>query len=416
MIRGGALYLTVFIAFILAVLCTLLITTGYYNNLFYNKSIEEIRLYDNALSGLNLLLTQEAFDYNKPEEVELFDEVNDLVALKKEHWGVYEIHSSTAYWRNQSVSLMALTGDKSLVNERTGLYLADHGKYLSVGGKTRLSGNTYLPKIGIRRAYIDGEVYSGSQLIYGSEKRSAENLPVPDAALLKRIKSYLLGNNGTNDSLVNSNYLWKDEKIYHSFYRNTAYIELGSTTYLDQMHCQGKLILFSRNKIIISGDNIIEDAIIIAPEIKVNSGFSGSVQLFARDTVEIEQGCSFNYPSCIGMVGSELAKPYLEIGVGTTVAGVVFVYSENNELAKPRLVIDENATITGFTYCNGTVELKGNVLGSLYCDEFELQTERAFYVNHLLNASVDPMAVPDFFISRNIFDNSYEKEVIKWMD
>lgn len=160
----------------------------------------------------------------------------------------------------------------------------------------------------------------------------------------------------------------------------------------------------------------MEDVIIIAPHIEVLSGFEGSVQIYATDTINVGKDCTFDYPSCIGMIGNELTSPYLNIGVNSTIEGVVFVFSDNNELAQPRLIINEQATITGSTYCNGSVEHKGKVIGSLHCDELELKTPRAFYVNHLLNATVDPMSLPDYFVSRNILNPDQNMEVIKWLE
>jgi hypothetical protein len=75
--------------------------------------------------------------------------------------------------------------------------------------------------------------------------------------------------------------------------------------------------------------------------------------------------------------------------------------------------MDEGVKVTGLVYTPGYMDFKGDVTGSLYCGGFILRTPSAVYENHLLNAVVNAVELPGYYVGRFIGTISERKARIK---
>ena len=83
---------------------------------------------------------------------------------------------------------------------------------------------------------------------------------------------------------------------------------------------------------------------------------------------------------------------------GSEVLGGVLLFSEKPNFRKPVYLNIQEARIGGFVYNAGTTQLKGEVIGAIYTNEFELYTGGGTYKNHLLDATISMKKLPENFI------------------
>ena len=82
------------------------------------------------------------------------------------------------------------------------MYLADQNKPLSLTGRTQITGNCYLPKAGVKRAYIEGKSFVGNKLINGTKYNSNKTLPPINKELINENLKNFFPKESINDSLM----------------------------------------------------------------------------------------------------------------------------------------------------------------------------------------------------------------------
>lgn len=414
LLRGNSLYLVVFVSFILSVFLLLLISKSYYTQI-------EILRYQNLKQLIdinnNTIIKQiTASDENlfKTEDNNSTGPLNDLhVSPYVLKWGGYTLSGVKSSWKNVFYEKTALAGNRLFDHEKTGLYLADQGKYLSIAGDTKLSGTCYIPALGIRSVYIDGEAYRGGELIHGTEKTSKEKLPRLNEGLIEWMSKAYSGNYGMKDTLISADKLL-DEKLNRGFNKTTFVIEQNNILQIDDISLSGKIIIRSDTLIILKKSCFCSDIIVIAPRIIVESGFQGNLQLFASDSVLIEKDVDLFYPSFVSVYNTSSRKAFCYISEGALIQGGVLCGGESEgDNNAGELYISDDVEIHGLVYCNGRTKITGKVYGSLYTNMFVLKTDRGYYENHLLNAVVNPTEQYENLVVPEIF-KSDRKDIIQW--
>ncbi|MGD2034794.1 MAG: hypothetical protein PVF73_07050 [Bacteroidales bacterium] len=420
-IRLGAraLYLAVIISFVSAVYAFMFILSRYYGFVEI-RSLDAFRqLSDNCRSAIHIAMQQESYaDFGKAETKILFNDTLNEVQLLKRHWGVYNIVSAGAGWKSHRVKRTALYGRKTGGESPTGLYLADHGHYLAVGGDTYLSGHCYLPELGARKAYIEGRSFKYRTVIDGSTGKSRENLPPLPVSFPEHIKNYLLMHSGTPDTLAEEKILNSD-KLENSFENKTIRISSEEYLVLDRIDIKGNYIIQSRDRIIIGENARLENIICIAPAIIVQEGFEGKVQLIALDSIAVGNDVVLRYPSAIVGAGIGRSSVHVAIGSNSRVEGCIAAFAEIAEELDVQVRTESGSEVYGLVYCAGKMEHRGKIFGSLYCDRFFLQTRQGYYENHLLDAWVDPDGLEKSFAAGLVFEDQDEKPVnriIEWLN
>jgi hypothetical protein len=84
---------------------------------------------------------------------------------------------------------------------------------------------------------------------------------------------------------------------------------------------------------------------------------------------------------------------------------------ENN--FKIQVLVNKNTTITGEVYCEGNLQLSGNVSGSIYTNQFVVNEGGSMFMNHLYNAQINSTTIPPSFCGI-VFGNS-KKGIAKWL-
>jgi cytoskeletal protein CcmA (bactofilin family) len=188
---------------------------------------------------------------------------------------------------------------------------------------------------------------------------------------------------------------------------------------LDNIVLEGQVILEVKDSIYISRNAIIENAIIKSKIVYIESGFSGTVQIFASQKIVLEESVQLKYPSVLGLIEEEFPTEFgakITLGKNSQVIGSVFLWSKHpNFRMLPALSISSEAEIDGLVYCAGKTQLRGTINGSLYTNKLFLKTASSAYENHLLDGQLLNQ-LPDSFVSANLLSENSQLKKIAWLE
>ncbi|MCF8457038.1 MAG: hypothetical protein K9H62_14000 [Bacteroidales bacterium] len=406
-LKAGTLAYTITIALVVFLLLIFFISFFFLNNILFEGINQNQKIELCLESNINLLLAdpefleKNKFNYLSDNEIEFHHEVKD--------WGVYKILIATAGNSKIKQEQLVLFGIKNPIINKA-LYLCNFKNGISLSGKSKIVGDCYLPELGIRRGSIEGQPYTGQDLVYGTINTSEENMPA------------------INSTLLNSMYLdFKNEAKQRSNTFNSIPDTLTNTFKVDPIRLfskdpitlnnslSGNIVIVSEKSIVIEEAAHIQDVIIYAPYIRVEPGFKGTLQLYARDSIRIGKGVKLNYPSIVSLQTQADFDSWVIIESEADVRGDVYMWHRGSA-KKCKLTISKDAYVSGSVYCAGKVSHSGNVFGYLQCKSFELISSTSKYENHLLNAVIDASKLPEAYVSSFIYPATSKFRKIKCLD
>ncbi len=430
MLKASALYIVIVIALVIGIICSSLITAAYFYKLQYQKKFRMDRLQLNLGSAINLLLSKE--EGSQGEMVtDLFGDGKDSVSLKQGSWGLYHVGIAKAFQQRDTLYKTFLIASGIDSAKWAALYLIDEDRPLSVSGKTLIRGTTFIPKAGIKEAYVDGKSYQGDKrLVIGKEKNSGKALPEPDAKSMEKLNApeILFPNPDTAFTLRDSfkrSFLLPAKVIG---FRNRAVTLSG-------IRLSGNIVLLSDTTIVIDSTAKLSQILVFARAIIVKKGFRGTCQLFARDSLTVESGCKFDYPSALTLIrpakdgrGKEKAnntkstkgsQPKLSIGEGSIVRGTLLTWEKEKSQAQTIIDLGKNSKIYGQVYAKGIVRLKDGVEvnGSIFANRFVYQTAYTLYENYLINVRLDERGLSRYYLTPGLLPVAGKnKKILQWLE
>lgn len=416
-VKGGALLYSLFVITVVGALTSIVISISYFSTIHSIKFREKSSVLRNTQSGMELLLSEfPIVEINREITLDLYGDECDSVTLKRLNWGLFEVVSSKAFRKNKTAIKVALVGQK--FEEETALYLADRNKPLSLAGKTVVKGKIFLPKKGVKRAYIEGTTYQGDKLLYGTSQTSTKSLPELNKEINKSMTARLGDVTLETDSMVP--YELFEDSIVQSFTDKTILAYSSSVIVLENKTCIGNVVIKSSKGIVVRTNSILENTLLYAPYIVFENNFTGTVQAFATDSVLVGHHVDLEYPSGIGLIqlNKSGSKHFVSIGEASLIDGSIVAYQKEYDFRNPiKVSMEKESILKGYAYVNGLVELKGSIYGSLYCNRFSLKTPSTVYENHLLNATIDVTQRSEMYVGPNLTDNKLgTKEVIQWLN
>ncbi len=398
-INAGVLPFAIGLSLLISIMSFTFILFGYYQKWQYVAAKIEHELIQNAHSGLQYFLSEfDQFQYNQPQELDLYGNQKDSVILTRVPWGLYDIAVIRAFRGKHQYSFIQLVGQQQNTLQIPSLYLPDENKALAIAGDTYISGTAYLPKAGVKSAFIGKQGYKGSSYIYGNKQFSGPYLPKinPDKlATIRRLTQ--------SPQLYFNEFAQVDQPYWSmSFDGPTELIDLGNFGQVDQTW-QGNICLVASQKITISARAHLNEVIISAPEVEIESGFRGNLQIFASDSIIVGQGVELTYPSAL-CVYNNTGSGAIKLLEKSEVQGTIFIYSPQS-FKKLLLHIYPEARIIGQAYAKSYVWLSGEIWGSLYAQRFIMKTAASIFENHLLDAKIDQTLLPSAFVGAAIVEN-----------
>ncbi|MBC7523113.1 MAG: hypothetical protein H7239_01540 [Flavobacterium sp.] len=414
---SGALQFTIFIGVIIALILTGLILLQNTHNFFIQQSkatIENIQL---ANSGINFLKLQ-LNPITDTTAIEKLSSNNQKVEVQSSQWGIYEKAIVKTTNREKIFYKSALIGTQMEDLQRPTLYLQDNFKPLIVVGNTRLKGTIYLPNQEIKSGYIAGESFYGKDLFQGTIKKSNTKLPELRKNYKDHFEELLKFKDLNIASFIGGNEIIK---YRNSFLKPTKYWYSKNEIILDNNDLVGNIIIKSEHKITIKKTAILKDVIIVAPMVEIQDGVSGNFQAIANKQIIVGKNCKLTYPSAIVFIqikeevlDFQNTKTAVFIDKNTEIRGsiIYFKHTKENDF-KTQITLSEEAAIKGEIYCEGNLELKGKVVGSVYTEQFIVNRGGTTFVNHIYNGQIVNDNFPENFCGL-LFKNN-QKGIAKWI-
>lgn len=408
--EAGILSTVLAVSLIIATLCASLILLSYYYRTSTVQHTLAQRLNNNAQSGINLLLaTTDQRAFAEKNKVDLFGRGQDSVTLWQKPWGLYQVAVAQAQVGRHREEKIALVGQHPNPLGKAALYLLDEQRPLSIAGNTQLTGTCYLPKAGIKSAYVNRIGYQGKQLVNGSTRESQPALPELSSEVLIHLRTLL-----SFDAAAYQVLSFLPDSLVHSFAKASLYHHSASPITLSGT-LKGNIIVASAQQVIVSSQASLDGIIVTAPKVIIEQGFSGRLQVLATDTLLVGEHCHLRYPSALVLLSSSGGTLLLK--ASSQIEGTVVVSGNGSasDYHKRLLSIEEEAIITGMVYSDGLVELKGSIHGHLSGRKFVLRTPSTLYENHILNGTIDASACSPHYLASSLWGVSDQKGIVQWL-
>lgn len=369
------------------------------------SSQRQSQLVENINSSVVLLENQPKLFDTQKHRVKLLDDTTYINDIEISEWGFYDKVKIRSGRGKQQLSKNFLFTDNITKNKRVpSLYLSGSNQYLSVGGKTYLGNNTFLPAYGIRKSYVNGIGYNRDSLIQGDSFKAARTLPKLNSIWEERYRNL----KKRIDLLPGSTNLReiKQDSITVSFNDETLVLKCSDDYSLEDKYLNGNIVLTGA-KIRIANTSQIHRCIVLADTILVENQFNGEVQLFAKNYIELGDSSVLRVPSILYLHNKRSTDQIL-IKSRTIFQGDVIVplyIRDSNEI----LVIEEGCKMIGQIYCNGYASFEGILFGSFYTNGFRKRSRNGLYENYLIDVCIDSKRIPDEYGGISLIDKSNAK-------
>lgn len=396
MIRANSLLYAVFICLILGLMLTSIIFFASLNkqlNAYYSNYENIIICNESALNfSLNKLLNTDS------TEVEFN---NTKTSSKIKSHGIYDLLEVKTLNQKDTVTCIYIVN--RVTQNSFGLYIPSISRSIYYFGNIKIGGTISLPNKNISPVSISGMI-NNLEVNEKSILESNENLPPINRKILDFLNKEV--------PKINSKKYETSSTLFNSFQDKCLFVKWNQgKTY----NLIGNLILFSKDSICINKHDKLEDVVIISPKIRIESGFNGSVQLFADEKIFLEKNVNLKYPSALVLKNKTNEGGKLIVAENCKVFGPIVCLSKNIvNYEKTEVFINKNCFLMGNIYCEGKLNLDSNVFGSVYTNMISTNVGDNSHYNTLGNVSINFLAKPEYFSLYPVIQNEIiEYEVIK---
>ncbi|PTQ92443.1 hypothetical protein C8P68_11243 [Mucilaginibacter yixingensis] len=415
MVRSAALYMVIVIALVIGVICSSLIMAAGFYRLQYSKQLRYQQLRNNLQSGINLVLHSPLTQgYTR---LSLFGQDNDSIAICRKPWGIFDVGVVRSFIQADTLDKTFTIANGVDSAKWATLYMIDEDRSISVSGKTIVKGNVFIPKAGIRPAYVDGQAYQGpKQIIQGHQYNSAKELPALNTTRLKALETLWKDTTGMVKNLSDV------DSIHYSWIQSAHRIDLGKkVTTLSGCTIGGNAVIVSDTLLTIDSTAHLKDVLIFAKAIHVANGFRGRCQLFAADSITTGARCQFDYPSCIGLLrfANDNGTQKITIGNNNLLSGALFTYEQQPGKVLPFVDLGKDTEIRGIVYLKGNVGLHAGIIikGGIFTNRFVYTSGYTRYENYLININLDGPRLSPYYLSSDLFPVSGPtQKVLAWLN
>ena len=330
------------------------------------------------------------------------DDPRSEVTLSRGMWGLYELIKGSA--DDGKIREARLMGCVAESPKRAALYVCDNQRAFTLAGKSNIKGTIYLPESGLLYGQVQSDFYSGERLPEQQIRRASERFPSLSLAIVSALKELFAEINTTGAMVV--------DELQNGFFEPPIRLRAEN---LSGVRLYGHILIGSTERIVIDSTARLEDVLIVAPEVIIREGFSGSLQIIATDTVRIERHVRLKYPSGI-VVAEGTADSYVEIAENSEVNGYMVFRTASEtppEKRTPHYLQQESSRVRGLVWVDGIAQVHGIVTGSLYVNQANYYSPQGYYMNLLYNASIyrsEAMPFPLWMQS------DYQRKTAKWLD
>ena len=339
-----------------------------------------------------------------------------VTTLVKKHWGIFDLGIVQATVKNERFQKAGILGVQN--PKRKALVLKDNNQSLVFVGNTKVIGDVLIPKQGIKSGNIGGTSFYGNRYIYGNTGHSSATLPpIKNRTFLKDFAKNISAIDGVPFELSDG------LQMQQSFYEKTAIYQANNPIHLSNVSLGGNIIISSKSAIRVAASASLEDIILIAPKISIESDFHGNFQAIASKEIELKKKSVLQYPSALIVLErksatanpSEKQENQLLVSENSEVRGILLFDSESETANfNAQITIAEKALVKGEVYCSKNTALLGTVYGTVYTHNFLVKKAGGIYINHIYNGVIDAESLHESYAGLQIAKES--NTVAKWVD
>lgn len=297
------------------------------------------------------------------------------VRFKRELWGMYEVvQVGTVAPERSAVRLLGKVRESIYA---TTLYVPENDRSFSLAGRTFVEGGLYLPENGITYVRMRSEFFQGKEIEEKRLKKSGRSFPEQELEVRRWLAEVLsfTGNKEARESSC----------LKRSFRKSLLWVRVKE--YMTGMHADGHIILFTPGDLFIEQDNHLENVIVVARKVEIADGFTGCMQVFARDSILLGDRVCLKPGSGL-YISQQENKAFLRLGEENELNGYVVIEQADSGSDTPRAVYyqPETSRVRGLVFVDGIAEVHGFVTGSLYARDCYYFAPEGYYSNMLYNA------------------------------
>ncbi|SEC56394.1 hypothetical protein SAMN04489761_3337 [Tenacibaculum sp. MAR_2009_124] len=301
------------------------------------------------------------------------------VAISKGNWGVLDRVQFKTWSKNDTIKETLFLGENR--DRKISLYIPNIKKQLKLGGKTIIEGDVCFPMNTYGELYIPQK--SNDIKIKGRVYSSLDRLPT--------VRDFLIEKNVEPIDLGSFN------KVYsNSFFSSTKKIIVENGV-LEDLKINGNVIIESRQKLIIKKNVELRDVIVLAPEVVIENGFVGNIQVLATKKIKLEENAKLNFPSVLYLKSEKEGEIIVEDE--SYVLGAIIGVSEEN---KTNITINKNVKIVGDLFCTGRLSFKGEMFGEVRVNQLYYRTNESEYGNAAFDLKI--FNLPSFTSQLRLFE------------
>lgn len=323
------------------------------------------------------------------------------VRYRRQRWGLYEV-VGVKHGRRESVRLLGRAVESPW---QATFYVPENDRAFSLTGRTYIVGDVYLPRNGISYTQLRSEFFKGKALDSERIKVSGNEFPGLDDET-REVVDELLNDAGDRTYLENGSV------VERGFREQMVRLEIGE--YLSGVRVKGPVVLYAPSMLFVEQDNVLENVIIVGDKVELADGFSGCVQVFARDTILLGERVCLHAGSGL-YVWREDEEGLIRLGGHCEVNGYVVVKSGKGDDERKRAVYyqPESSRVRGLLYVDGIAEVHGHVTGSLYARECYYFAPEGYYSGILYNAVLPGNPGIGYPLW---MQGPYERRTVKWLE
>lgn len=415
-VKGSALHLVI----VLALIVSILISTLIYVNYFYRSEHAKLNrwniLYEERNAAI-LLSLSEYFPHTSADSLLSSPIDSDVtIHINKRMWGLFDVSSIINYRATDTMKTSFMAGVGA--SDSVALYITDEERPVFVSGKTTLEGTVYLPASGISPAFVDGEYYEGmDEIVLGDKRNSQPDLPLVDENYIDQVRRL-----AEDNTLKPLNIKPKGRVLKNSFFDPIRSYKMSNHS-LEVDSVIGNIIIYCDTLADVSATVTWQDAILIAPAIRLAKGFNGRGQFFATDSLIIGEDVELTYPTVLGVTASETNPPgHILVKRNSRIRGLIFNQSTNlTDSPSTMIEFDANVSVVGQVVSFGVFKYSGPITihGGLYCRRVLTERPSSLYENYLINLSIESGKLPAYFVFPNLWDgyeNKRKERVVTWLN
>lgn len=376
-IKSQILSLVVTIALVIFTFLSGFFLIDFYDHYFVNSYLSKDTGLHNLNSGETILLSNPK-EYNSPKGVSLLDE-EPQITLENKKWGIYDIGLIRSVIGKDTLDRSIVIGYTQ--EEPYCLKLSYTNSYFKLAGNSNFKGQLIVPGKQLDRANISSKPYTGTKIqfeyLIASEKINQIKLSDFKIALEQSVLS-------DKDSSA----------IFQSFKDPTLLIdEVGSYESIS-----GNILVESNYPLVIPRSIRLNNIIVKAPSIIIQSGFVGSAQFIAEDSIIVNDRVELEFPSTLIVNSSKKLKSVkIKIGNDCLVNGNIEIQNKSIVKDKVFLGIGSRVKVNGKMIVDGLANVQDLELnGSLEAYKVITKYGNSVHYNTLIDVDFDALKLKKY--------------------